>query len=157
MTKHILSNKVFDNLLKQLVTLEEGREILESYKGNEKAQLELASTIMLYKSKLVELVETAGRGDLEDTSVPTVVVGAEPTVCDMDSGERITYRITTPETFETEGNDVTLHSPIGKALFLKEVGDKVDIKVPAGTIRYVIESVELNSDIELKSLFKNFE
>jgi transcription elongation factor GreA len=33
-------------------------------------------------------------------------------------------------------------SPIGKALMGQKKGDKVDVEVPAGTVTYVIDSIE---------------
>jgi len=156
MAEFILSNKVFDKLLMQLVTIEEGKENMSGYLGDDKNLSQLASMMTLYESKLIELVESAVKREEDDASVPFVVIGGEPTVYDLDSGETITYRITTPETFETEGNDVTLLSPIGKALFLREVGDKVDISVPAGTIHYEIKSIELNTEIDVESMFTYF-
>jgi transcription elongation factor GreA len=49
-----------------------------------------------------------------------------------------------PSVFELEGNDVTFLSPIGKALLLKSIGDKVEINIPDGNIHYEIRSIKFD-------------
>jgi transcription elongation factor GreA len=37
---------------------------------------------------------------------------------------------------------ISIVSPVGKALMERSAGDEVEVKAPAGTIRFRIESVE---------------
>ncbi len=148
-----LSKKVFEILLTQLVTIEERRERSGSYGGANENPGEFSGFMDIYERKLKELVESVTLIETENTSVPFVVIGSEVQVCDLDSMEMITCRVTTPEAFEPEGNDVTILSPIGKALLLKEVGDCVDIRAPVGVIHYEITSIGLDSEIDIDSIY----
>lgn len=57
---------------------------------------------------------------------------------DLKSGEEVEYLLVSPEESNFEANKISVTSPIGKALLGKVKGEKVDIKVPAGTLRYHI-------------------
>lgn len=50
----------------------------------------------------------------------------------------VTYTLVSPEESDLENNKISTSSPIGKALLGHEVGDKVEIKVPAGMITFEV-------------------
>ena len=57
---------------------------------------------------------------------------------DLKNGEEVEYLLVSPEESNFEANKISVTSPIGKALLGKVKGEKVEIKVPAGTLRYHI-------------------
>lgn len=80
---------------------------------------------------------------IEDSEVPTdeVGVGSVVTVRDLDSGDE--WEFTVVGSFEADPDEdrISYQSPIGDALFGQKVGDRVEISVPAGTLRYEIVSI----------------
>ncbi len=153
MMKHSLSKTVFEKLLKQLVAIEEKNTSRNKHLNSDSNQSEFAEIMELYTLELRELIEFASQVESDDTSVPFVVIGSDVEIRDLDSNELYIYHITTPEVYQTGENDVTLLSPIGKALLMKEAGTSVDIRIPSGMIHYRIESISLNSEIDIENLF----
>ena len=55
-----------------------------------------------------------------------------------------TYRIVNPHEADLHNGKISIKSPIGKALLGKKAGDdEVVVKVPAGLLKFRVESVEL--------------
>ena len=79
------------------------------------------------------------------SSIPNDVVayGSRVTVED-DSGQSISYEIVFPEEVDAAKGQISLSSPIGRALISKTVGDEVVVQTPSGKRSYqIIELVTL--------------
>jgi transcription elongation factor GreA len=72
-------------------------------------------------------------------SIPSGVVayGSLVTVED-ESGESTDYQIVFPEEVDVAKGQISLSSPIGRALLNKAVGDEVEVQTPAGRRTYQI-------------------
>ncbi len=57
---------------------------------------------------------------------------------DLNSGLECEYLLVSPEESNYEQNKISVTSPIGKALLGKTKGEKIEIKVPAGVLKYHI-------------------
>ena len=57
---------------------------------------------------------------------------------DLKANEDFEYLLVSPEESNFEENKISVTSPIGKALLGKNKGDLVEIKVPAGMLKYKI-------------------
>lgn len=57
---------------------------------------------------------------------------------DLKTNDTFEYLLVSPEEADFEANKISVTSPIGKALLGKKKDDIVDIKVPAGQLRYQI-------------------
>lgn len=53
-----------------------------------------------------------------------------------------TYQLVSEKEQDLKTNKISIESPIGKGLLGKKVGDKVEIKVPAGVIGFEILSIK---------------
>ncbi len=62
-------------------------------------------------------------------------------VQDTRTKELIEYRLVAPEEADFDKNKISVTSPIGKGLLGKAKGDRVEIKVPAGTLEYKIVEI----------------
>ena len=73
------------------------------------------------------------------SSIPHDVVayGSRVTVED-DAGESIAYEIVFPEEVDAGRGQISLSSPIGRALMSKSVGDEVEVQTPGGRRTYQI-------------------
>jgi len=72
-------------------------------------------------------------------SIPPDVVayGSRVTVED-DAGESVTYDIVFPEEADAGKKQISLSSPLGRALLNKSVGDEVEVQAPTGKRTYQI-------------------
>jgi len=61
----------------------------------------------------------------------------------MGNNARMTYTIASPHEANLREGKISIKSPIAKALLGKEVGDVVEVTVPAGKLKLRIEHIEL--------------
>jgi transcription elongation factor GreA len=80
------------------------------------------------------------------SSIPRDVVayGSRVTVED-DAGEAVTYAIVFPEEVDAARGQISLSSPLGRALLSKTVGDEIEVQTPGGKRTYqIVELVTLH-------------
>jgi transcription elongation factor GreA len=58
------------------------------------------------------------------------------------TGKTMRYSIVGPTEANAAEGKISSVSPVGKALLDKQPGDEVEISVPAGTTRLLVESIE---------------
>jgi len=73
-------------------------------------------------------------------SIPKGVVayGSRGKVADVDSGDETEYRIVFPEEVDAARGEISLSSPIGRAMMNKAEGDEVEVQTPSGKRTYQI-------------------
>ena len=76
-------------------------------------------------------------------SIPKGVVayGSRVKVADVDSGDETEYRIVFPEEVDAARGEISLSSPIGRAMMNKAEGDEVEVQTPSGKRTYQILSL----------------
>lgn len=81
---------------------------------------------------------------IEDENIPSdkIFIGAIVTLKDTDADEELTYMMVSPEEANYEENKLSIYAPIGKALMGHKAGEKIEIKVPAGTLKYEILKIK---------------
>ena len=81
---------------------------------------------------------------IEDENIPAdkVFIGAIVTLYDLDTDDEMTYMMVSPEESSYEESKISILSPIGKALMGHKEGDELDIKVPAGILKYRITEIK---------------
>jgi transcription elongation factor GreA len=80
-------------------------------------------------------------------SIPRDVVayGSRVTIEDLDMGEMVAYEIVFPEEVDAGRGQISLSSPIGRALLNRTVGDEVEVHTPSGKRSYqIVELVTLH-------------
>lgn len=63
-------------------------------------------------------------------------------VKNLKDSKVLEYTIVSPEEADFEKNKLAATTPVGQAFIGKSIGDTVEIKVPAGVIKYEIISIE---------------
>ncbi len=141
-----LSAKTHENLLQHLVNIEDTKtQFIDNYfPGVSVQRTEAIVMLNNYISQLDNLLRQVQVAENADPQFPMVVVGSNITVRDLDTREAFTLRITPPFQDKFQSDDVSILSPVGKALLLKKVGDEARIKTPGGVIRYLVESINYN-------------
>jgi len=73
-------------------------------------------------------------------SIPHGVVayGSRVTVEDLDAGETQVFEIVFPEEVNAANGQISLSSPLGRALLNKTVGDEIEVQTPRGKRNYQI-------------------
>jgi len=70
-----------------------------------------------------------------------VLVGATVKLKDMDSGEELEYMLVSEEEADYSQNKISVTSPVGSGLMNHKKGDAVEIKVPAGVLKYKVIAI----------------
>src|SRR5688572_6611121 len=76
--------------------------------------------------------------DLADMPKDVVAFGAKVRVKDLDLDEEETFVLVGPGKEDYSQNKILVSSPIGKGLVGKKIGERAEIQVPMGTLRYEV-------------------
>ena len=107
------------------------------YHAAKEAQVHLERKIAELEDKLSR-VRTVDTDQIPDDKV---YLFAKVLVKDASDGEEIFYTIAPPDETDVDNDVISVKSPIGQALLGKAVGDVVEIKIPAGTLKYEIMKI----------------
>ena len=109
---------------------------------SENAEYDAAKDAQGYNEKKIsELEEKLSHVRIiEDQDIPhgEVLIGATVKLKDLDNGEELEYTLVSEEESDYEQNKIAITSPIGLGLLSHKENEEVDIKVPAGILRYKI-------------------
>jgi transcription elongation factor GreA len=96
------------------------------------------------EARIREIESMLKRAVLADAAAQTgrVRVGSSVTVKNVDSGRTVQYNIVGPTEANAAAGKISSVSPVGKALLDRVPGDEVEVAVPAGAMKLVIEAVE---------------
>ena len=93
------------------------------------------------EKKIAELEEKlASARILEHENIATdeVLIGATVKLKDLDNDEEFKYTLVSEEESDYEQNKISVSSPVGKGLLNHKLNETVEIKIPAGILRYKI-------------------
>ena len=85
---------------------------------------------------------------LEDENITGehVSIGCKVTVKDLDSNQEELYRLVGEEEADFAKNKISIRTPIARGLIGKKIGEKVDIQVPRGMLKYEVLKIEVGTD-----------
>ncbi len=104
------------------------------YHAAKEAQVHLERRIAELEYKLTR-VRTV---DTDNIPSDKVYLFAKVLVKDQDDDEEIEYTIAPPDETDVDNDVISVKSPIGQAMLGKSVGDVIEIKIPAGILKYKI-------------------
>jgi len=150
-----LSKEGYDNLkteLRDLVTRgrkEIARQINEArshgdlsenaeYDAAKEAQGKMEARI----SELEKIVSNSRVLDDKNIDNSKVYVLSTVTIFNRKSQKEMKYTLVSKDEADFNKGKISVDSPIGKALMGREVGDVVNVKVPAGTLELEIRNIE---------------
>lgn len=138
------SKSTFENLVKHLVEIEEGKnELLQEYFPEPSLERnEFEKLFEVYVLKVDNLVKNAKVSEKPDDKFPFVTIGTRVEVEDVENKESYSFRIVTPYESTAENGDISYLSPMGKSLLLKKIGEKAEVKAPGGTFCYKIKTIK---------------
>ena len=151
----ILTQEGFDKIEKELEYLrtEKRKEIAERIKValgfgdlSENSEYDEAKNAQAEnEAKIAELenkVRHANIIDEKDIDTKTVQIGNSVKLYDEEFDEEVEYTIVGSTEVNLAENKISNESPIGKALIGAKKGSTVEVKAPAGIIKYKILSIK---------------
>ncbi|MDD4908400.1 MAG: transcription elongation factor GreA, partial [Candidatus Omnitrophica bacterium] len=93
------------------------------------------------ESRIRELEDKLARARiLDDTNMPhdEVLVGAKVKLEDQDTKEQVEYTLVSESEADYEQGKISILSPVGKGLMNHKENETVEIKIPAGILKYKI-------------------
>ncbi len=155
MKKNYLSKEGYEKLDKELRDLKtRGRkkiaeEIAEARaKGDlsENAEYDAAKEAQGHlEKKIAELENTLATAsiiddkDIDDTKAYLL---STVTILNKNTDKEMKYTLVSKDEADFKAGKISVESPIGQAILGKEVGDVVDVKVPAGKLTLEIKKIE---------------
>ena len=150
-----LTREGFHKLQQQLETLKstERRKIAKAI-GEARAQGDISENAEYDAAKEAQAHNEARVAELEaklsnvriieNEKIPSdkIFIGAIVELKDLDSDEKLKYMLVSPEEASYEENKISIFSPIGKGLLGHKAGEVLEIKVPAGTLKYKVLSIK---------------
>lgn len=79
--------------------------------------------------------------DLDTIPEDRVGFGSRVTVEDLDDGSTEEYVLAMGDLMDLDSGEISMESPIGRALLGKREGDRVEINTPGGLLRYEVDDV----------------
>jgi transcription elongation factor GreA len=96
------------------------------------------------KARILQLTSLLGQMkelNLESIADGKIGFGTSVTVVDLDTNEQSEFVFVSPDEIDPSEGRISLSSPIGSALQNRNVGETVEIAIPAGTKRFYIEKI----------------
>ncbi|HSG96150.1 MAG TPA: transcription elongation factor GreA [Afifellaceae bacterium] len=97
------------------------------------------------EGRIAEIEDTLSRSeviDLSKLSGDTVKFGAKVTLVDEDTDEKKVYQIVGDVEADVKNGQISISSPIARALIGKSVGDSVEVAAPGGARGYEILKIK---------------
>lgn len=98
----------------------------------------------LNEKKISELEATLASAQILDNdsmSKDEVLIGAKVKLKDIKSGEELEYMLVSEDEADYLQNKISVTSPVGSGLLNHKKGDTVEIRVPAGVLKYKILNI----------------
>jgi transcription elongation factor GreA len=108
---------------------------------SENAEYDAAKEAQGLNEKMIhELQEKLSRARILDDSIAKdeVLIGATVRLKDMDTEEELEYTLVSEEEADYERGRISVASPVGQGLLNHKENEVVEIKIPAGILRYKI-------------------
>ena len=104
----------------------------------------------ILEARIRDLSDRLARAVIVDVNTlpkDTVAFGSRVKVMDLDMDEEETFELVGPGQENPDKGRILTTSPIGQGMLGRKKGDKVEIQVPRGTIRFKILDISAASDI----------
>ncbi len=103
-----------------------------------------AQGLLEAKIKYLEGVMATAR-ILDETNIDTsrVSILTKVTLTNLGTQKIVTYKIVSENEADLKAGKISVTSPIGHSILGKVIGDVVDVTVPAGSLKFRVEKIEL--------------
>ncbi|MEX2281032.1 MAG: transcription elongation factor GreA [Gemmatimonadota bacterium] len=109
-----------------------------------KSALERQQFVQARLNHLTQRMGELSKIDPNTIAHDRVGFGSRVTVRDLDSGEHVTYNIVFGDFIDLDTNQISMASPIGRALLGKQLEEETVVRLPRGDRKYrIVELVTL--------------
>lgn len=108
------------------------------YDAAKEAQQKLEARIAELESKLANSRVL----EQEDVNVDKAYLLCTVTVKNLKRNKVVSYQLVSPDEADFKEKKISVESPIGQALLGTEIGDVVEVDVPAGKQKFEIQNIE---------------
>ena len=137
-------NVVLPDTLKKAVALGDLKENGDYHAARER-QVFVQARLSHLRSRLSKLSQI----DLSKIPEGRVGLGSRLVVLDMDTKEKEKLELVIPEAMDFEGGQISVSSPLGRALLEKTVGETATVHLPAGTRKLkIVELATFHQQIQ---------
>jgi len=149
-----LTREGYERLRKELKTLKgsKRREIANALESarllgdlSENAEYDSAKQSQdINEKRIYELEKKLSHASIledEKISADKVYIGAKLKLTDLNSKEEIDYMLVAEDEADFAQGRISISSPVGRALLGKKKGEVVNIKIPAGSLKYKITDI----------------
>jgi transcription elongation factor GreA len=105
------------------------------------AAKEAQGLLELKISKMEEVLSNARLIDESQLDMSKVLILSKVKIRNVANGATMTYTLVAENEADLKSGKISVDSPIGKGLLGKKVGDKADIKVPSGIMKFEIVDI----------------
>lgn len=114
---------------------------------SENAEYETAKDKQSFvEGRIQELESKVSRAEVIDPAKirdkNRVIFGLTVTIEDIDSGETRKYQLVGADESNPDNGQISITSPIGKALIGKEIDDEVQVRTPGGMREFLVLKIE---------------
>lgn len=127
------------SISKQIAEAREKGDLSENAEYD--AAKEAQGLLELKISKLEELLSNARILDDSQIDSSKVYIHSKVKIKNTANGATMNYYLVAETEADLKSGKISVESPIGKGLLGKKVGDKVDIKVPSGIIKFEVMEI----------------
>ena len=131
-----LENVVYIELLRRCAN-----EYLDIYYYKDTPRSKEVDFVICNQNKAVELIQVSY--DKSRLKSDTVGLLSKIKITNLANKCSMSYVIVNPHEADLHSGKISIKSPIAKALLGKKAGDEVMVKVPAGLLKFRLDSVEL--------------
>ncbi len=108
---------------------------------SENAEYDAAKDAQAHNEKLIaELEDKLSRVRILDKNISKdeILIGAKVKLRDLDTDEEFEYTLVSELEADYEQGKISVSSPVGAGLLGHKKGESVEIKIPAGTLKYKV-------------------
>ncbi len=100
----------------------------------------------LNEKRIAELEQKLSSARILDDNIPSseVLIGARVRLKDLETGDELEYILVSEEEADYEQGKISVSSPIGSGLLNHKLEEIVEIKIPAGMLKYQILQISRN-------------
>lgn len=88
----------------------------------------------LSAAKIIDITRMTNEGK--------IIFGATVVILNLDNDEQVTYQIVGEDEADIKQNQISINSPIARALIGKEEGDVIIVHAPGGELEYEVMAVK---------------
>ena len=140
----------FKKLNEELGELEAEAEVVRKRVGEAREQGDLKENgayiygrqqLGFIEGRLGELrgkINSSEKVDCTKVQCDRAVFGTVVTVLDLNTQEKVTYQLLGPNDADIDTGSISIHSPVGDAIWELSVGDKASVTIPRGEFHFEV-------------------